>query len=233
MNKSYFAKGSAHVKNTNLHLHNLEEAVKIVNQFAKEKNLSQLMLPAITGLDQSWMNAAHKQWVRYTDELCNIVNGDDTKIQYPEFSVAWQSINTYIHTLEDYYSVYFTNTKGAYLKKIDVKIRPEDCEYSQHDLVLSFQDLGRHQFNQWVTGSTVDAETSNYKTISARFEYTYYPQLTEGAQANPNYVRWCNENNLEVLPPWIILGNFKKNKWEIRKLMHQNLSRGLEVGFEL
>jgi hypothetical protein len=45
-------------------------------------------------------------------------------------------------------------------------------------------------------------------------------------------VDWCKKNNLQVLPPWIVLGNFKKNRWEVRQLMHQNLSQGLEVGFE-
>ena len=119
------------------------------------------------------------------------------------------------------------------LENIDIKIRPEDCEYSQHDLILRFDDLGKHQYDQWITGSSVDEETSNYKTISARFEYAFNPQLNKGILPNPAYIEWCNQNNLQVMPPWIILGNFKKNKWEIKQLMHQNLSRGLEVGFEL
>jgi hypothetical protein len=233
MNMNYFAKGTAHVERTNQTLYKLIEAVTIVNQFATEKNLPQLIFPTITGLDHVWMNAAHKKWVRYTNELCNVVNGDDTKKDYPVFWEAWQNINNYIHSLEYYYSVYFTNTKGAFLEKGNVKIQPEDCEYSQHDLVLNFQDLGKHQYDQWITGSKVDEETSNYNVLSARFEYTFNPQQSKGSLGNPAYLEWCKQNNLQVMPPWIILGNFKKNPWEIKKLMHQNLSQGLEVGFEL
>jgi len=233
MNMSFFAKGKAYIGSTNLNLYNLRDAIKIVNQFATEKNLPQLMFPTITGLDQTLMNALHKQWVKCTNEFSHIVLGDNIKEQYPAFAEAWQNINTYIHALENYYSIFFSNDKNAYLEKINAKIRPEDCEYSQHDLILSFQDLGRHQFDQWQTGSKVDEETSNYKNIPTRFDYMYHPHLIKGLPPNPDYVRWCNENNLEVLPPWIVLGNFKKNRWEVKQLMHQNLSQGLEVGFEI
>ena len=46
----------------------------------------------------------------------------------------------YIHDLEYFYSVYFTNTKGAYLENVNINIRPEDCEYAQHDLILKFDE---------------------------------------------------------------------------------------------
>jgi hypothetical protein len=233
MNMSYFAKGTACIGSAKLNLYNLQEALKIVNQFATEKNLPQLLFPIITGLDQTLMNALHKQWVKRTNEFTHIVHGDDIKEQYPAFAEAWQNINTYIHLLENYYSIFFSNSKDAYLGKIDAKIRPEDCEYSQHDLLLSFQDLGRHQFDQWQTGSAVDEETSNYRRIPARFDYIYHPQLIKGLPPNPAYVEWCKQNNLQVMPPWIILGNFKKDRWEVKQLMHQNLSQGLEVGFEV
>lgn len=233
MNMSYFAKGTDHVSRTDQIILKLNEAVDLVNKFSIEKNLPFIMFDKINGLDQNWMNLAHKKWVKYTHVLKHIVNGDETRQHYPCFATAWQDINMYIHALENYYSIYFTNTKGAYLEKINVKIRPEDCEYSQHDLILSFQDLGRHQFDQWQTGSAVDEETSNYKRISARFDYIFHPQLIKGLPPNPAYVEWCGKNNLQVLPPWIILGNFKKSRWEVKQLMHQNLSQGLEVGFEL
>ena len=233
MNMSYFAKGNAHVSRTDQIILKLNEAVDLVNKFSIEKNLPCIMFDKINGLDQNWMNLAHKKWVKYTHELKDIVNGDETIQHYPWFVTAWQDINMYIHALENYYSIYFTNTKGAYLEEINVEIHPEDCEYTQRDLVLRFDDLGKHQFDQWITGSAVDEETSNYKTISARFEYTFHPQLVRGLPANPNYIDWCRENNLTVMPPWIILGSFKKDRWKVKEIMHRNLSQGLEVGFEL
>jgi len=222
MNMSYFARDTSFITRSNGTINNLNAAIDIVNKFAVEKNLPKIMFDKIVGIDQQWLNASHKKWVLQTDRLKNIVNGDDTKQNYPGFVKSWQNINTYIHALEYYYSVYFT-----------IKIQPEDCEYSQHDLILKFDDLGKHQYDQWITGSAVDEETSNYKTISARFEYAFNPQLNKGILPNPAYIEWCRQNNLQVMPPWIVLGNFKKNKWEVKQLMHQNLSQGLEVGFEV
>jgi hypothetical protein len=221
------------VTRTNDTIKDLNSAIDIVHQFAIEKNLPQLIFNKIIDLDQSWLNASHKKWVKYTHELKNIVNGDDTKQHYPAVVKSWQNINLFIHSLENYYSAYFTNTKGAYLEDVKVNIRPEDCEYAQHDLILRFDDLGKHQYDQWLTGSSVDWETSNYKTISARFEYAYNPQTIKGLQPNQDYINWCSKNNLQAMPPFIILGNFKKNRWDVKQLMHQNLSKGLEVGFEL
>ena len=232
MNMSYFAKGPHCIENFNQVINELNNAVDIVNQFALSKNLPQIMFDKIKGIDQSWLNSTHKQWVKYTDELKDIVNGDDTTANDPQFVQAWGDINSHIHRLEGYYSLYFTNTKGAILDDIDIDILPEHCEYSQHDLILSFDNLGKHQHAQWVTNSKVDEETSNYKTISARFEYTFNPAAPKGLPPIPDYVDWCKKNNLKVLPPWAILGNFKKNRWDVKHLIHQNLSQGLEVGFE-
>jgi len=232
MNMSYFAKGSHCVEHRNQVIKELNKSIAVVNQFATSMNLPQIIFDKINGLDQSWCNAAHKKWVRYTEELKYIVNGDDSQRYYPHFVKAWGDINNYIHDLEGYYSLYFTNTKGATLDDVKVDIRPEDCEYSMHDLILRFDNLGKHQHDQWATNSEIDEETSNYKTISARFEYTYNPVVPRGMLAIPEYADWCKKNNLQVLPPWIILGNFKKNRWEVKQLLHQNLSQGLEVGFD-
>lgn len=233
MNSSYFAKDTSFITRTAETINSLNNAIDVVNQFAIEKDLPQIIFTKITDLNQAWLNASHKKWVKDTYELKNIVNGDDTKRDYPIFVKSWQNINLFIHSLENYYSIYFTNTKGAYLENVNIEIKPEECEYAQHDLILRFDDLGKHQYDQWITGSKVDWETSNYKTISARFEYAYNPQTIKGLPANQEYVDWCKLNNLKVVPPFIILGNFKKNRWEVKELMHKNLSQGLEVGFEI
>lgn len=233
MNMCYSARDTTQISQANTNISKVNAAVDIVNKFSMEKNLPSLMFDKINGLDQNWMNNAHKKWVKCTNEYVNIVLGDEVKQHYPWVKIAWQDINTFIHSLENYYSIWFANSKDSCCKEMNIEIRPEDCEYAQRDLVLRFEDLGKHQFDQWRTGSAVDDETSNYKRIPTRFEYKFDTQLPKGTLPTPHYIDWCKQNNLQVMPPWIILGDFKKDVWQVKQIMHQNLSRDLQVGFEL
>lgn len=221
INSSYKAGRIFNVIQADQNIFKLNNAVDTVNKFFLDHQLPDLCFEKINGINQAWLNDAHKKWVRWTTEFQSVIFSEEIK-------KSWENINLYIHLLEDLYAIEFSNQTINYLPKIDVKIRPEDCEYSQHDLLLSFNNLGRHQHDQWLTGSIPDDETNNYEMISTSFEYVcgFHPKNTP---ANPDYVKWCAENNLPVMPPYIILGNFKKDRWNVKQIMHQNISRGHKI----
>ena len=206
------------------------------NQFISEKTNNQASLfeysDGIT--DQKFLNETHKKWVYLTDTYKNEI------YPQPEF---WHALNRYIHDIESRFTADFKNRneKNLWALPQDYKaeILPEDGDYWQNDLMLSFRDLGRHQHNQWMLGSDADFETSNYKNITLDFTYRHYidhggPDTTYQPAVPTDYIEWCKKQNLPVLAPWLPVGKFKKyDRYEVRKLFHKNLINDSTFGFEL
>lgn len=180
-------------------------------------------------LDQNWLNRCHKIWANLTHVYKDIINSDNEP--YPP---EWHRINSLIHDIEN---TYFSNFYNIALPELPhekhVSMRSEDFEYYQTDLLIHYGNLGRHQYNQWSAGTDLDDETNNYKTIPYNIEYRYFLE-NPPVSAPPEYINWCNARNIEVLPPWLPLGKFKKyDRHEVKKLFYKNLSECPDVGFEL
>lgn len=208
----------------------LNDAIEKSNKYAssKIKNFPPF-LQELSGLDQDELNDAHKRWVSITESYINELNPQ------PDF---WMQVNDYIHMMERYYFAFFSNSKGwLEMSENNSKyLKPDYCQYDQHDLVIQFNNLGRHQYNQWLTNSKVDEETNNYNIISMNFEYHFNLDVNpkvEETPPHPAYVKWCSEQGIEVVPPWIPIGKFKKyHRNEVRKLFHKNLKNNKRFGFK-
>lgn len=210
------------------HLTLLNRCIIQGNEYLSDKIKDYELIREINGLDQNLLNDAHKKWAVQTGDNLNVLHPQ------PRF---WHEINDHVHALERHYYVSFRNTKcfdpisADWLKDLDA----DGCDYGVHDLVISYRNLGRHQYNQWLTGSAIDRETNNYDTISMDFEYhfdiEFNPNVFQSPEP-PGYREWCIKNNLKVLPPWIRLGKFMKyDRFEIRKLIHNNLKKNTQIGF--
>ena len=180
-------------------------------------------------LDQNILNENHKKWALFTESNLNAL------YPQPDF---WRDVNNHIHSLEGYYSIFFKNiaSQDPLGEEYFEKIEPEYCTYQHQDLLIHYTNLGRHQHNQWLTGSNVDEETNNYKTVSLNFEYKF--NLSAGSAYQrpeihpPEYIEWCKQNNMQVLPPWIRIGTFTKiDRFEVRKIIHRNLKNNKLAGF--
>jgi hypothetical protein len=180
-------------------------------------------------LDQNWLNRCHKIWARLTHIYKDIINGEEHR--YP---LEWHQINHLIHDLENRYLSNFYNTIIPILPpEKHVLIEPEDGTYYQTDLLLHYGNLGRHQYNQWLAGTDLDDETNNYNAVSYNIEYRYFLE-NPPVPAPTEYISWCIERNVKILPPWIPIGNFTKyDRHEVRKLFYKNLLKSPDVGFEL
>lgn len=180
-------------------------------------------------LDQEILNYNHKQWVAATEKYLNELHSR------PE---CWSNVNHLIHRIERNYSALFWNKHSD--KPFDVEytkyLKPEHCSYESKDLVIHYTNLGRHQYQQWLTGSKLDDETNNYKTVSMNFEYQYNLDCIPSSINSPapvEYVKWCHDNNIEILPPWIQIGKFLKyDRHEVKKIMHRNFICNKSVRFE-
>jgi hypothetical protein len=180
-------------------------------------------------LDQRWLNEIHRIWVFLTERYKNEI--------FPQ-PKEWHNVNHCVHNLEGMYTADFQNKKSRFLPvEYHKLVQPSDCEFTQSDIMLAFRNLGRHQHQQWLTGSDVDDETNNYSTVSLDIGYRYF--LETGPIHNPipaplEYQQWCQERNLLVLPPWISIGKFLKyDRMEVRKLFYRNLKNSNNIGFML
>lgn len=180
-------------------------------------------------LDQDWLNQCHKIWARLTHVYKDIITGDENP--YPP---EWHQINHLIHDLENRYLSNFYNTMLPILPPAKhVPICPEDGTYYQTDLLIHYGNLGRHQYNQWLVGTDLDDETNNYNAIPYNIEYRYFLENAP-VTAPVEYIQWCKQRNIEILPPWLPIGNFTKyNRHEVKKLFYKNLLMSPNVGFEL
>jgi hypothetical protein len=213
------------------YLYEINQHIDTVNDFLN------IRLPDIPpfnkndNLNQQWLNNTHKHWAKVTNWYKNEL------FEVPgNVKEAWQEINNLVHRIELGYQQEFKNSVILEISSLtNLKVEKEDYEFAQYDLVLNYDNLGRHQFNQWQVGlDSVDAETNNYNVITTNFSYfqglDYYPR-TEVPQ---EYVKWCERQNLEVLGPHVPLGRFKiSDSWTVKEIMHRNLKDDLAVGFEL
>lgn len=205
----------------------INEAIKLANDFAAAKIKDFERFPEVTEYDQDQLNNIHKKWVDVTDKNPNAL------YPKPQF---WHDVNELVHSLEGSYYINFKNTK------VEKNIVPdwlkyysaEGCEYVNAELTISYRNLGRHQYNQWLCGSDVDNETNNYISMSMDFEYRYSLEFNPHGLSSTEplgYREWCERNNVPVLPPWIQLGRFKKyDRFEVRKIIHNNLKKNQHVG---
>jgi hypothetical protein len=214
----------------------LNNTISQANYFISERTNGEASMfefsPRI--LDQKFLNATHKKWVYLTDTYKNEIHPQ------PKF---WHDVNRHVHDIESRFSADFKNQNDKKLwalpQEYKAEILPEDGDYWQNDLMLSFRDLGRHQHNQWMLGSHADYETSNYKNITLDFSYKHYieqggPDCTYQPSIPKGYIEWCKQQNLPILAPWLSIGKFKKyDRYEVRKIFHKNLIKDSTLGFEL
>lgn len=220
------------------HAKSTEERLKLINSYITDINqFLKITVPNNTvffennaTLNQPWLNDTHKKWVMLTDRYKNEI------YDIPwELKNAWSEINNIVHYIEQGYKNSFYNTLTSQMPKGLLTVTKEDCDFTQRDLVLNYDNLGRHQFNQWEVGAEMDEETNNYTTVSTSFTYIYSQQdaaLKNFAPAPADYVEWCKHRNLEVLAPWVVLGRFKLSTYDVREIIHKNLKEDICAGFE-
>jgi hypothetical protein len=212
------------------HIKKLNEYIDAGNELIADETYNDLRFDHCTELDQEWLNKTHKLWAYLTDRYKNEI--------YPAPDY-WHGINQKIHALEGWYSAKFRNTKKASLPKMYSGIMtPGDGVYTHSDLVLSYNNLGRPQYEQWLLGSDIDNETNNYDSVSLTVEYhcsmNTGPKSNIGSTAPAEYIQWCNERNIPVIAPIVSLGNFTNyDKFEVKKIMQRNLITNPKMGFEL
>jgi hypothetical protein len=214
------------------HIRELNRCIDLGNEFIADITEEKFKIKNSLDFDQTWLTQCHKDWAFITDKYKNQI------FPAPQY---WHDINHLIHKLEAPYSINFKinhQTQDILPEKYIVPVEPGDGEYTNNGLVLSYYNLGRPQYEQWLLNSDIDNETNNYQSIPLRFEYHCSmptgPSENIGSSAPPEYIKWCTDRNIPVIAPSIPLGKFiNLDKYEIRKIMHRNLLKGPSVGFEL
>jgi hypothetical protein len=213
-------------------INELNRCIDLSNNFIEGISKEKLKIKKSLDYDQIWLTQCHKDWAFLTDKYKNQI------FPAPEY---WHNINHLIHNLEAPYSVNFKINhpeQDQLPEEYIFPIKPEDGIYTTSGLVLSYYNLGRPQYEQWLLNSDIDHETNNYQIIPLRFEYHCSmptgPAGNIGSTAPAEYLQWCAKRNIPPLAPFIPLGEFTNtNKYEVRKIMHRNLISGTSMSFEL
>lgn len=149
----------------------------------------------ITG-KQSQLNEIHRNWVKLFQKYPNIHKLFDQQ-SYKKL----ERINKCLHELEESWHLFLKANNSCSIKNIP-------AYFGKANIVIPYENLGRSYYNKWINfdDSVTTSDTNNFKeiipTIKINICRTYFQDPPK------EYVDWCVNKNINVLPNTILLANF-------------------------
>ena len=196
----------------------LVDALTVTNAILKKFKIEPLMDPMVDWLDQNNLNVLHERWVKIQHKHNNIVriisSLPDNVIDY------FHDVNKLIHKIEKSYTITYTNDQW----QTPNIFGPDILKFGIWQIELHYQNLGRFNYEKWRNYDTniTDTDTNNFTDFGGTINFNIghpvvnYPPV--------NYVKYCQQQNINPYGNKLPLGNFKISITELRHIFNKNVN---------
>lgn len=172
--------------------------------------------------NQTLLNKIHRVWVEFQidkEKIISLLSKVDNKLLK-----KFKDINNTLHSIESAkFKITNFESKIWSCKNIfSTKI----IDFNNYNVKIVFNDLGRFTFDKWRFHDTnmVDIDTSDFKTLSGELELKTNRPYTSSAPET--YVKFCADNNIDVIGRTVGLGNFVQSVEVVQEILYRNIKTG-------
>lgn len=172
-------------------------------------------------LDQDYLNKLHREWVKTGQKYPAL----PLLLRQLKLDKDYRQINSNLHIVENSFYYEFVNYHDDPLH-INNIFGTDILSFNKANLVIGFDNLGRSSWNKFIAfdDNIHDIDTNDHRMLSGLVELSLARSLERTAPAN--YVKWCQEKNVEIVGENICLGNIvdlEKNLTSLRKILIRNV----------
>jgi len=217
--------------NTNQILEDLVLSLKKINEIFELFKINDLKLSI--SFNQDELNLLHERWVLINRKYPML--GSLIEKKQKGSKKCLDEINILIHELETSFELTLTNNSSVYFVN---NFGPEVTSFDKANIFLAYKNLGRQSYDKFINfdKSTKNLDRNDFIELGGYIKINL--QRPQSVPVSPDYISWCNNNNI-VFPygDKINLGNFlniEENLTKYRQLFNKNFClEKNEVIFEL
>lgn len=175
----------------------------------------------INPFDQNFLNRTHTDWVELSKNQPKILTA--LRLMGEEHVAKYRNINELIHFIEHMFDFSGFNYEGD-AWSIDNKFGTDLLNFSRHNISIVYHNLGRQQYDRFLFDDTSWFGRDDFTTLTGEVEVNLFKPETRKPPVE--YVKWCQEHDLELVGHFCPLANFKDlwpNLTKYREIMFKNV----------
>ena len=171
---------------------------------------------------QSVLNKLHHAWV--TRQLGN--HSLTKLLEQVHLLEDFRNINSLIHDVENEWNVVYRNF-NKHVWQCNNIFGNKILDFSKYNISIVFNTLGRSSYNKWFyhDDNATDKDTDNFSLLGGEIRITLNRPYTLSPPVE--YIRWCQDKQVEVVGDQLGLGNFTTDIDTQREIFQRNESNSI------